>query len=762
MRAAVLLLLLAGLAPAPEPRHEFVQAVEFPYYAYPPQFWERELVWLKNLGIDMVAFSIPWNWHQVDTETLDLTGRTSPRRDLIGLVRLIKRAGLQAWIRPAPPVKGWLGSGYPAGTEADRRALRQWLWDLNDALDPFLMKHGGPIAFVEGAGGVFDAPAPPLPVAIVSAKDSRALVQSRHALAAGHGSLLWEQVEDLLPPVGWEAAGAGIFRAGAISLSGEERIGVTPLRRDALLWRYWGAVLPTMKPAGPVRLATGRLPSGVVAQQLLVSRGASAVSVINQSNTEFVGALRVLDPASERRMTLAEIRLGPDEATWLPVNVPLTGGSLCRDCSGFGNLDHILYATAELNVVEYENGILAMEFSASRPGEVVVQLSEEPRGPLLAAGHPAKFDWDAKTMRARLPIPEGKGPGHRVRIGLAIQAPDNSAFFGEAKRLTIGQKNLLETSYSSEEVAQRSRLVAPPNFHVAGDVKSPAEIDYEIDVPADALHGGWAPFALEADGVLMGRASLQLLRPVSVLVREAAALHYGSAAELPVRPALVPLDANSGRDVSVMIHNNSPEIRNFTVEARGEGLEFSPPRTEIAIGGAMERDAVIRVFPVQGPRGLIPWRLHVTGAAEADLPMRFAVIPRGETLAYSADLDEDGTPEWVLENQRARAVFSARDGGRWLEFVWKDSDLNVLPETGALAGEGAAEVQANPDGSLEFRAHGWRRTVRLAGAGAVLTVEQATALPPETLRTEKKSDIVFKVTRESPGRAVYSLERRAE
>jgi hypothetical protein len=28
--------------------------------------------------------------------------------------------------------------------------------------------------------------------------------------------------------------------------------------------------------------------------------------------------------------------------------------------------------------------------------------------------------------------------------------------------------------------------------------------------------------------------------------------------------------------------------------------------------------------------------------------------------------------------------FSAQDGGRWLEFVWKDSGLNVLPEDGAL------------------------------------------------------------------------------
>lgn len=760
MRALALLLLLAGTAPAPESRHEFVQAVEFPYYAYPPQLWERELVWLKNLGIDTVAFSIPWNWHQVDAETLDLTGRTNPRRDLIGFIRLAKRAGLRAWIRPAPPLKGWLDSGFPAGMQTDRRALRKWLWDLNDALDPFLEKHGGPIAFVEGAGGVFNCPEPPLPITAISAKNPSALARSRQRLTAGHGSLLWEEVEDALLPVGWEAGGAPVFRAGAVSLSGDERTPVTPLRRDALLWRYWGAVLPEMKPAIPVRPVKGRLPAGLVAQQLIASRGASAVSVINQTNAEFAGALRVFYAPSERRIALPEIRLAPDEAYWLPVNIPLAGESLCRDCSGFGNTDHIVYATAELNVVEYENGILAMEFSALRPGEVVLQLSQEPSGPLLAAGHPQKFDWDDKTNRARLPIPAGKGPAHRVRIGLAIQPPETSAFFVDAKRLTIGQKNIVATSYSSEQVAHRSRLIIPPTFRAASTVKSATEIEYEIDVPPGALHGEWAPLALEADGVLMGRARLQLLRPASVRIREAVSLHYGSVAELPATPVLVPLDASAGREVSVAIHNNASEIRNFTVEAKGEGLEFSPARTEIPIAGGMERDVMIRVFPVPGRRGLVPWQLHISGAAEVDLQARFAVIPRGETLVYSTDLDNDGQPEWVLENQRVRAVFSTQDGGRWLEFVWKDSGLNLLPENGALTGAGASEVEEKPNGSLEFHGKGWSRTVRLAGA--TLTIEQTTPLPPETLHTEKKSDIILHVTREMPNRALYSLERPAE
>ncbi len=759
MRTVALLLLLAGLAPAPETPRGFVQAVEFPYYAFPPQLWERELVWLKNLGIDTVAFSIPWNWHREGPETLDLTGRTSPRRDLVGFIRLVKRAGLQAWIRPAPPVRGWLNSGYPAGLESDRRQLRKWLSDLKEAVEPFLAVHGGPIVFVEGSPGVFNAPEPPLPVTAVSAKSARTLVESRRVFAAGHGSLLWEEVEDLLPPVGWEPTGASIFRSGAVSIAGEERSPLTSLRRDAALWRYWGSELPAMTPVPPSRSVKSKLPPGVSALQLLAPGKASGVSVINQSKSEFAGPLRVFDPPSHRYIALPLVRLAPGEALWLPVNISLAGDSFCRDCSGFANHDHIVYATAELNVVEFENGVLAMEFSAPQPGEVVLQLSQEPRGPLLASGQPTSFDWDDKTLRARLPIPQGTGPGHRVRIGLAIQPPDNSAFFVDAKRLTIGEKNRVETSYSSEDLAHRSRLVIPQNFHVASDVKSPTEIEYQIEVPADSLHGEWTPLALEADGVMMSRARVQLLRPVSVRIREAIGLHYGSLGELPVRPPIIPVDAHAGREVSVVIRNNSPEIRNFVVEAQGDGLQFAPARTEIAIGGSMERDAVIRVFPISSLRGLVPWRLHISGAAEMDLPMRFAVNPRGEAVAYSTDFEDDGQPDWVLENSHARAVFSSRDGGRWLEFVSKDFGINVLPEGGALAGRGAAEVEITPEGALEFRTRAWRRMVRLSGSGATLTVEQTTPLPPETLQAGTSRNVAIGVTRESPNRAVYTIER---
>lgn len=62
--ALLALLLLSAPAATTRPA-EYLQAVEFPYYLYPRTLWERELVWLKNIGIRSVEFSIPWNWHQL-------------------------------------------------------------------------------------------------------------------------------------------------------------------------------------------------------------------------------------------------------------------------------------------------------------------------------------------------------------------------------------------------------------------------------------------------------------------------------------------------------------------------------------------------------------------------------------------------------------------------------------------------------------------------------------------------------------------------
>jgi hypothetical protein len=446
--------------------------------------------------------------------------------------------------------------------------------------------------------------------------------------------------------------------------------------------------------------------------------------------------------------------LAAGDALWLPIEAPLASGGLCRECPAFANGEYIAYATAEVDTVEFENGILAMELAAPQAGEVLLQLSRQPSGPYLAGGHPVEFDWDEKTLRARLPVPAGKGPGSRVRIGLAIEAPETSAFFVDAKRLVIGQKNTISTSYSSAQVAARSRLRLPEGFTAKPAVKSPLEIDYEIDVPRDALHGAWVNLEIEADGVPMGRARLQLFRPLSVHLSDALKLHFGGEEELTVDPVVVTLDPRANRNLDVSLRNNSPQIQSFVVEPRAEGWEFMPPKAEISIGAMMERVVALRAFAKGAESGMCEGRLKISGGTQMEVPLRIVAVPRGRTVAWSMDLDGDGKPEWVLESAQARAVFSTENGGRWLEFVWKATGGNFLPESGALAGAGAVEVR-KIEGGLEFAAGSWKRSVRLEGS--TVTVEQSAPLGQETLQSVRRDAVTFQVTREGTHRAVYNL-----
>ena len=730
-RLAALLLLFAAALPA-----QYVQAVEFPYYLYPRTLWERELVWMKTIGVSTVEFSIPWNWHQVEGGEFDFTGRTSPRRDLVAFVRLLRRLDLRAWVRPLP---------------ADARAQRAWLKALETVLATQTASHGGPIAYVEGRVLAIDAAAPPAPVAVISATDPSAFTRSRQALAGAARALLWTDVEDALYPAGWTANPESPLRKGAVGLSGDERPTTSALRRDTALLRNWARLLPGLHPVAMPK------PAGITAVEL-VSPAASAVSITNTGTKPFHDDVRVREPESKRTLIIPGVSVPAGESLWLPLGVSIGSDGLCRECTNFSSAERIVYATAELLSIEFENGILAMEFAAPEPGEVVLQLARHPIGPFLAAGKPTAFDWDDKTLRARLTIPASSASGNRVRIGIAIEAPDTTAFFNDAKRLIIGRKNVVSTSYSSAEVAARSRLRLPEGFTAAPTVKSPDEIDYEIAVPADAVHGDWANLAIEADGMPLGRARLQLFRPATIRLMEAMQVHFGAQTELTPDPPTAPIEPKAGGNLEISIRNNWPQIRTYRLEATGEGMEFFPPKTEISVGAVDERRVSLRVFAAEGLAGVRDWRLRVGDlsgpGADADLPMRVVLLPRGRTVAWSADLDGDGSPEWVLESQKVRAIFSGQDGGRWMEFTSMDSNVNYLPEQGLFAGPGPVEVRAADD-ALEFTGKGWKRTARLSET--TLTIEQSSPLPADRLSSEKRGGATLTIVRPSVTRVTYTL-----
>jgi hypothetical protein len=383
----------------------------------------------------------------------------------------------------------------------------------------------------------------------------------------------------------------------------------------------------------------------------------------------------------------------------LPVNVPLAAGPLCKDCTAFSNTDHLVYATAELTLMEYENGILAMEFTAPSAGEVVLQLSQEPTGPYLAGGHPVSFDWDEHTRRARLTIPAGAGAAKRVRVGLAIEPPDATAFFDSANVLLIGETNHLSARFSSDDIAQGSRLRTVPELPASTQPsEEPLSLIYDIKVPATAAHGDHADLALEAGGRQMSHAQPQLLRPVSLVFPDAIQIHLDAASALPLYPAAIAVNRRTGRDFTVSLRNNAPEIRTFEVEVKAPGLDFSPARAEIVVGASASRDISFRLFATGADAGVHPGTVTVSGAARREEPVQFVVIPQESAVAWASS----GVS--ILESVAERAAFIP---GHWLEFLNKSNNQNLLGNAGTAFTAGTIEIK---DGALVF---GGQRVVRM-------------------------------------------------
>lgn len=746
---APLILLCAAAAQAAAPP-EYVLAVDYPYYRCPRPLWEPELVALKRLGGRTVAFAIPWNWHQLPAGGFDFTGSTNPRRDVAGLIRLLRRLGLRAWVRPWPPVEDWPGPGAPPPQD--------WAPALRGLLATQTASHGGPVVWIDpGDDGLLglDAAAPPASVTRVSAIDPAALALSRAALLGADGALLWTDAVDTLYPAGWEPPGASPFRPGAAGFPGEPHAAASALGRSMALGRNWAAILPGLRRVTLPKPASGKLPEGVTMVEM-TSPAASAVSITNTGAQAYHADLRVMEPSTKHVVTVPGVAVPGGESLWLPLEVALTPAALCGECSNFSAAERVLYATAELLSIEYQNGTLGLEFAAPVAGEAVLQLAREPAGPMLAAGHPKAFEWDPQTLRARLPIPAGAAPGYRVHLVLGVEAPPAAAFFNDARRLIVGQKNLISTTYSPEALSARSRLRLPEGYSARPTPKPPDGIEYEVEVPAEAVGGDTVEFGLEADGVLLSRAALELFPPVSLALGSAIAMHAGQHEWTP-GPPLAPIEPKGGTDLDLTIRNHWPAIRTFKLDASGEGLDFFPARTEIAVGAMDQRHVPLRVFASEAsasPAGLRNWTLRVTGAADLELPMRLVLVPRGRTVAWTADLAGDGYPVWVLESARARAVFSAAAGGRWTEFTWKDTNANLLDERGAFAAPGPVEARIDGD-ALEFRGNGWTRTVRLS-EGA-LTIEQSTALPPGGPASAQRGNVTLTVERAGDRKAVYTL-----
>ena len=608
-------------------------SVEFPFTSLPHQVWERDLAHLKEMGV--MHISLP-----AATDDAQL--------QLDEVIRIIRRLGLDADLEGPLP----------------------------ERLELLAKSHGGPLT---------EAPAGAVRM---SATMPRALDNERKLLTSGTPAIVWTDVFEKLTPA---------YQPGAITLAGTEGPGAALVRREAQLARFWGSQLSALPESSGARLA---IPvEGISVHQYIADKGnasttpvaspgLSFTSVVNDSPDAWRGEVRVMYPALQRPIALPGVAIASHDVLWLPVNIPLIAGPLCSGCTGFAPSDHLAYATAELTDMEYENGILAMEFIAPSAGEVVLQLSHEPTGPLIASGHPSVFDWDPKTQRARLPIPAGNARTGRVRVALAVDAPPATAFFDSASVLLIGETTHLTAQFSPAPVAARSRLRAAPELTVAQEdavepehKDQPSHITYKVGVAANAVAGDVALLAIEADGMQLSHSQLRVLPPAAVSFEDAVAIRVAAGSVLPLSPATIAVKQKPGREIVISLRNNAPEIRTFDVTFSVPGLEFSPEKLTVSVGASVARDVTFRIFSSTATPGVHEGELRLSGAAALSEPVRFVVLPPAGPVNWSAEGFS------MLESSKYRSVSL---GDWWLEMLDKDSGEGSLPAGGIDKTKGRA------------------------------------------------------------------------
>jgi len=627
-RPVILALLAFALSPSAL-LQAWTMSVEFPFAALPRPVWERDLAQLKEMGVTHVSLPV-----------------ASDATQLAEVIRIVRTLGLDADLEGPVP----------------------------DQLQPLAKSHGGPLTdALQGA-------------IRISAIMPRALDNERKLLTSGTPAIVWTEVFETL---GLDTP-APSYHSGAITLAGSEGAGAALIRREAQLARFWGSAFSGLPESPGARLSVPV--ESVSVHQYIADKaaGLSLASVINDSSEAWKGEIRVMYPAMQRPILLPDIAIAPHDVLWLPVDVPLTVGPLCTGCTGFAPPDHLIYATAELTGVEYENGVLALEFIAASPGEAVLQLSQEPAGPLIAAGRPTVFDWDPKTDRARLPIPAGNARTGRVRVALAIDAPSATAFFQHAPVLLIGETNTLTAEFAPPAVAARSRLrttgaltvsqelpeAAPPSqVQTEEEKKKPVVVTYKIAVPGSAIPGDTAQLAIEADGAQLSHAQARLLPPAAFSFEDAVSVRVSVNSFVALVPATIPVNQRSGRDIVVTLRNNAPEIRTFDVEFAVPGLDFSPKKLSVSVGASVARDVTFRVFSSTSPPGVHEGEIRLSGGATLAEPIRFVVLPPEGTVAWSAEGFS------IFENTKTRATFLS---GQWLELIDKESGADSQPAGGTV------------------------------------------------------------------------------
>ena len=140
---------------------------EVHYWRINPQEWRIVLERVKEMGIQMVATYVCWEFHEVVPGELDFTGLSDPRRDLVAFLSLLQEMDFDIIIRPGPYIYSeWKNNGVPDRMAKYHRLDPRFLSEAEDyiqavvkVIKPFLATQGGRILLLQAENEIDPWPA---------------------------------------------------------------------------------------------------------------------------------------------------------------------------------------------------------------------------------------------------------------------------------------------------------------------------------------------------------------------------------------------------------------------------------------------------------------------------------------------------------------------------------------------------------------------------------------------------------------------------
>lgn len=124
---------------------------EVHYWRLNPNYWEEILNRVGEIGIEVIASYVPWDYHEYRRGKFDFTGQTDETRNLKGFLALTRKKGFWVVIRPGPYIYSeWPNEGVPSYAYKYHRLhpkflgyAKEYMSQVTRVIRPFLATRPG-------------------------------------------------------------------------------------------------------------------------------------------------------------------------------------------------------------------------------------------------------------------------------------------------------------------------------------------------------------------------------------------------------------------------------------------------------------------------------------------------------------------------------------------------------------------------------------------------------------------------------------------